>query len=229
MLVAGVAHEINNPLGAINNNIHIYTSLVKVMEDKCSDNSEIADVIKNLSKVNQISLLACERITRIVHSLKSFARLDEADYKEANIHEGIDNTLVLLEHRIKNRIEIVKEYGDIPIFRCYPNQLNQVFMNIISNAIDAINDKGTIWIKTCSENSTIFIKLGNDGKPIEPRYLKKIFDPGFTTKGVGVGTGLGLSIVYNIVEKHSGRITVTSDETSGTEFTIELPLNVKSV
>ena len=224
MLVAGVAHEINNPLGAINNNIGIYNSIIKKVDNNSYDNCELNEMIKNLKMVNQINEIACERIIKIVKSLRSFARLDEAEYKQADIHEGIENTLILLNHRLKNNVEVVRDFGNIPIVKCYPDQLNQLFMNILVNGIDAIADKGTIWIKTWLEDKKVCISIKDTGSGIKPFHMEKIFDPGFTTKGVGVGTGLGLSIVYNIIESHKGNIRVNSEEGKGTEFIIELPL-----
>ncbi len=222
MLVAGVAHEINNPLGAISSNLSIYESITRKLEKKSSEDNEIKQIIHNIESVNHINSMACERIVKIVRSLRSFARLDEADFKEADIYEGIEDTLIILNHRLKNKVELVKEFSDIPKIKCYPNQLNQVFMNIFANAIDAIKEKGTIWIKTYCENNKIYIKIKDNGTGIKPEHVDKIFDPGFTTKGVGVGTGLGLSIVYNIIEGHKGNISVTSEVGKGTEFIIEL-------
>lgn len=225
MLVAGVAHEINNPLGAIHSNISVCKSLVEKLNSRYNNDHELKNIIKSLHEINNVNSIACDRIMRIVKSLKTFARLDEAEYKEANIHEGIDTTLVLLHYKMKNRIEVVKNYGNIPMIKCYPEQLNQVFMNLLTNAIDAIPDKGTIWITTYYENDKVYIKIKDNGVGIKPEHIGKIFDPGFTTKGVGVGTGLGLSIVYSIIEAHQGNIWVESRVGQGTEFTIELPVS----
>lgn len=225
-LVAGVAHEINNPLGAINSNTSLFKMIISQLKSSevIQKDRKIEEMIAKLDFLNNTNILACERIVEIVKSLRNFARLDEAEYKEVNIHEGIENTLVLLNHKLKNRIEVIKEYGELPMIKCYPSQLNQVFMNILSNAIDAIPDKGTIWIKTFIENEKVFIVIKDNGVGIKPEHINKIFDPGFTTKGVGVGTGLGLAITYNIIEKHHGKIYVQSQYGEGTEFTIELPI-----
>ncbi len=224
MLVAGVAHEINSPLGAINSNIGNYESIIRKLESKAGNDDEINKITQDLKTLNNMNTLACDRIIKIVRSLKSFARLDEAEYKQADLHEGIDNTIILLNHRIKDKIKIIKGYGDLPRVNCYAEQLNQVFMNLLINAIESIQTEGTIHIKTYHEDKKIYIKIKDNGVGIKKEHIDRIFDPGFTTKGVGVGTGLGLSIVYNIIENHKGNILVESQEGLGTEFTIELPL-----
>lgn len=226
MLVAGVAHEINNPLGAINCNVGLFNNIISKLKtkDQIFLDNEIKDLIFKLEYINQTNSIACERILAIVKSLRNFARLDEAEYKKIDIHIGIDNTLVLLHNRLKNKIEVVKEYGNIPEIWCYPNQLNQVFMNILVNAIDAIPETGTIKITTYSDNQYVNIKIKDSGIGIPPENINKIFDPGFTTKGVGIGTGLGLAIVYKIIQNHKGRIFVNSEVNKGTEFHIQIPL-----
>jgi signal transduction histidine kinase len=167
--------------------------------------------------------VATERITKIVWSLKNFARLDEAERKPANIHEGIESTLTVLQHQLKNRIRIVTEFGDLPEIVCHPNQLNQVFMNILVNASQAIAVRGTITIKTWRESDTVNVSIADTGTGISSEHLSKVFDPGFTTKGVGIGTGLGLSICYKIIKEHGGDIEVESSE-AGTTFIITLPI-----
>jgi signal transduction histidine kinase len=144
--------------------------------------------------------------------------------KIADIHEGLDSTLILLRNKYKERIEIEKQYGDIPEIECYPGQLNQVFMNILSNAIDAIDDKGTITISTSKSNGTIRVSIKDSGRGIPENIQSKIFEPFFTTKEVGQGTGLGLSICHSIIEKHHGSIEVKSKVGNGSEFVIGLPV-----
>lgn len=224
-LVAGIAHEINNPLGALNNNISIYDKLIKLLEEKLSDDPTSEKLINDFNHLNNVNMIACDRIIKIVKSLRTFARLDEAELNETDIHESIENTLIILTHKLKNNIEIVKEYGEIPKIICYSNQINQVFMNVLSNALDAIGDKGTIRIITQSIDDYAVIKIKDNGSGIKHENLKKIFNPGFTTKKVGVGTGLGLSIVYNIIETHHGTITFDSELDKGTEVTIKIPIN----
>ena len=168
-------------------------------------------------------MLAGEKITKIVHTLKNFARLDEAEFQLADIHEGIKDTLVLLHHELKYRIEVKTDFGNIPRIYCYPNQLNQVFMNITMNAIQSIEEKGEIKIRTYSDENHVYIEISDNGRGIPDENLEKIFDPGFTTKSSGVGTGLGLSIVYKIVEAHKGHIKAESIVKEGSRFTIEIP------
>jgi signal transduction histidine kinase len=159
-----------------------------------------------------------------VASLRSFSRLDEAALKEADIHEGIDSTLEILTHNYKNRITVHKDYGEVQKVRCYASQLNQVFMNLLANAAQAIEGKGDVWIKTQGEGGKVLISIKDSGKGISKENMNKLFTPFFTTKPVGQGTGLGLSISYGIIEKHNGRIWAESKEGAGTTFNIELPL-----
>ena len=227
-LVAGVAHEINTPLGAIHCNIDLFKTIIARLKSNnlIQSDREADELILKLDLANNTNVIASERIMHIVKALRSFARLDEAEFKDANIHDGIDSTLVILASKIKNKVKIEKEYGQLPIVNCYPNQLNQVFMNLLVNAIDSIEGDGNILIKThATEDDKVYIKIRDNGLGIRPEVINKIFDPGFTTKGVGVGTGLGLSIVFNIIQKHKGKISVKSEVGKGTEFSIELPVN----
>ena len=177
-----------------------------------------------LEKNNETSRAACDRIIEIVNSLKNFARLDESEYQKADIHEGIDSTLTLLGQRFRGKIEIIKDYGNIPLIKCFPNQLNQVFMNIISNASLAIEDEGSITIKTEVQNSDIRISIKDTGTGIPDEYKERIFEPFFTTREIGEGRGLGLSLSFGIIEKHKGKIEFTSEVNKGSEFIINLPL-----
>lgn len=232
-LVAGVAHEINNPVGAVKSAADTSARSIDVVRRTLEDATDL-DALKSgrrfqaaldiLRSNNEVTLTASERIAEIVKSLKNFARLDEAEFQDANIHEGLDSTLRLLHHRFKNRVEVEKHYGDIPRISCYPNQLNQVFMNLLSNSEQAIGEKGTVSITTRRNGANVEIEIADDGKGIQSGDLERIFDPGFTTKGVGVGTGLGLSITYNIIQQHSGDITVASEPGRGTTFKITLPI-----
>jgi signal transduction histidine kinase len=179
--------------------------------------------------------MGSQRIQQIVLSLRNFSRLDEAEMKEVDIHEGIESTLLILQNRFKAKsqsynIEIIKEYGQLPLVECHAGQLNQVFMNIINNAIDALMDSRArinkeIVIETVNVNNQ-YIKVGikDNGLGVKPEIINKLFDPFFTTKPVGKGTGLGLSICYQIIEKHQGKIDVISEVGEGTEFVISLPI-----
>ena len=233
-LVAGVAHEVNNPIGAVNSSadvsIRCIDRLYQLLEtsqslDELKKNQQFRQLLTFLRENNQIMLTAGDRIAKIVRSLKNFARLDEAELQEANLHDGLESTLTLVHHEIKNRATVIREYGEVPPVRCCPNQLNQVFMNLFINAGQAIEKDGVVRIKTFSDGTYAYVKITDTGKGIPPENLSKIFDPGFTTKGVGVGTGLGLSISYNIIRKHKGEIRVESQVGRGTEFTLKLPIH----
>ena len=235
-LVAGVAHEINNPIGAVKSAADTTSRSIELVCRAFDENSSIEEIrgskrfltaLEILKANNAITITASERIADIVRSLKNFARLDEAEFQETDLHEGLDSTLTLLHHELKNRIEVIKRYGELPRVQCYPNQLNQVFMNVLANAEQAIEGKGTITITTEHRGESAIVRISDNGKGIPPDELKRIYDPGFTTKGVGVGTGLGMSISYNIVQKHNGRIETTSTPGEGTAVTITLPVTQK--
>ncbi len=241
-LVAGVAHELNNPIGFIYSNMaHLrdyanrLTQFAQIAEKspeetaKKREELEIDYILDDLPKL----IASCEdgarRIKDIVLGLRNFSRLEEAKLKEVDLHEGLDNTINLLSGETKNRIEIHKEYGDLSKVTCYASQINQVFMNILSNAVQAIDGSGHIWVKTSLGKDAkgvecACIKIQDSGKGIPAATLEKVFDPFFTTKTVGQGTGLGLSITYGIVQSHGGDIQVQSEVGKGTEFTILLPL-----
>ena len=212
-LIAGVAHEINTPIASIKSNNEITKKLIKQINNK--------DLSELLSETNQIDAEAIERINRLVISLRKFVRLDEAELQEADINKEIDLTLDLIRHETKNRIDIIKNYGELPPVKCYPNMLNQVFMNILVNATHAIKGAGTITIDTNYKRKNLIVKIKDTGCGIkEP---DKIFDIGYTTKGVGVGTGWGLAISQKIIEKHKGKIDVKTKINKGSEFCITIP------
>lgn len=214
LLVAGVAHEINTPVASIKSNNALIAKIIR----KLGDN----EFSEPLDEINKLDAEAINRINNIVVSLKKFVRLDEAELQEADINSEIDLTLDLIRHETKNRINIIKNYGDIPLVKCYPNMLNQVFTNILINACQAIKEAGTIEITTFVTDKNLVIKIKDDGEGIPEDKINKIFTAGFTTKGVGVGTGLGLAICSKIIEKHNGEITVNSEVDKGTCFTITI-------
>jgi len=226
-LVAGVAHEINTPIGAINSNNDVVSKCTEKYKDIAGNIPEISKFFDILSDINAVNAEAINRINSIVKSLKNFARLDEAELKEVDIHDGLRSTIKLLNHETKNRIIIEENYGNLPPVQCYPNLLNQVFMNILMNAIQSIEGKGIIKIQTRYFPENVEIIISDTGIGISKDNIDKIFDPGFTTKGVGVGTGLGLSICYQIIEKHKGSILVESELEVGTTFTIKIPLKIE--
>ncbi|MBH8567010.1 PAS domain-containing sensor histidine kinase [Nostoc sp. CENA67] len=262
-LVAGVAHEINNPTSFIYSNIqpanqyiHDLLELVELYQEHypnpvkaIQEHIEAIDLeflMSDLPKLLSSMKMGADRIKQIVLSLRNFSRMDEAECKAVDIHSGIDSTLVILEHRLKaqhNRpaIEIIKEYGNLPLVECYPGQLNQVFMNILVNALDALEQRdqersmeqmgqtpSSIRIHTqVTETNNVVIKFTDNGPGIPENVLKRLFDPFFTTKAVGIGTGLGLSISYQIiVDKHKGKLTCLSIPGQGAEFQFEIPINL---
>jgi signal transduction histidine kinase len=256
-LVAGVAHEINNPVNFIHGNllyvndytqdllslVHLYQQHYPNPVREIVEQTEEIDLdflAKDLPKMLASMKVGTERIRQIVLGLRNFSRHDEADLKKVDIHEGIDSTLLLLQHRLKGdrasqNIEIIKDYGNLPKIECYAGQLNQVFMNIINNSIDALseargNDKGQILIRTSvKESDWVVVAIADNGPGMPQEVQQRIFDPFFTTKPVGKGTGLGLSISYQlVVEKHNGQLKCISAPGEGAQFIIEIPVQQKS-
>lgn len=250
-MVAGIAHEINNPVNFIGGNIDYanqyiqdLAALVTLYQEyypnppdailKHIEDIELEFLREDLPKTLSSMKMGADRIHEIVVSMRNFSRSDDGNMKSADIHEGIDSTLVILNHRLKQGIQVIKQYGKLPAVECSPAQLNQVFMNVIGNAIDALEevkkgDKGyspTIWISTevAADDNTVTVKIRDNGPGIAPGCAQHIFDPFFTTKSIGKGTGLGLAISYQIVAKHHGKIEVNSPIGQGTEFVITLPV-----
>ncbi len=213
-LVAGVAHEINTPVASIKSNNGIVAKLLTSIED-----TELKEM---LTDINEIDKEAVSRISSIVTSLKKFVRLDEAELQEADINKELDLTLELIRHETKNRIEVIKNYSEIPVIKCFPNMLNQVFTNILINACQAIEGNGKITITTEYNDKKLIVKIKDTGRGIPRNQLNKIFTAGFTTKSSGVGTGLGLAICSKIIEKHNGEIIVNSEVGKGSEFIITI-------
>jgi len=235
MLVAGVAHEINTPVGAI---YSMHDTLKRAVDKlkhtidtgKTIDPQLRQDLQQPLGVIDEAGGViesGSRRVADIVKRLRSFARLDEAELKKADINEGLEDTLTLIHHQIKHDIELVREYGKLPLIACYPGQLNQVFLNLLINARQAIEGKGRIRVATRLRGEQVAVEIEDNGSGIPADKLDRIFDPGFTTKGVGVGTGLGLSICYQIIQAHRGEITVKSVVGEGTTFTILLPTDLE--
>jgi signal transduction histidine kinase len=230
MLVAGVAHELNTPLGALNSNHDVLKralgKLQVILADEVVEPDELDEVRRIVAAVDgvmRVNDLAVERMVGLVASLRSFGRPDRSELDRVDPREGIESTLAILRHLTKDRIEIVRDYGHIEPFECYPNQLNQVFMNLLLNASQAIVDSGTITIRTRARDGGAVIEIEDTGAGIAAENLDRIFEPGFTTKGARVGMGLGLLISRQIVEHHGGRIDVRSQPGVGTKFTVSLP------
>lgn len=260
MLVAGIAHEINNPINFIHGNInhaHVYVcNLVEILKlyqetypnpgEKIKVLSQELDldfVVQDLLKLLASMQIGSDRIRKIVLGLRTFSRLDEAEYKEANLHDGLESTLMLLQHRLKARglrpnISVIKYYSPLPKIACFSGQLNQVFMNILVNAIDAIDERharqtpsdyqqnpGCITITTSLEEPWVKIAIADNGLGMREEVRQKVFNPFFTTKSPGKGTGMGMSISYQIVvEKHGGKIDCFSTVGDGTEFILQIPI-----
>ena len=244
-MVAGIAHELNNPINFIYGNTD---SLEEYVEDlqgafkKLSEVMNTADgglaklegirkefdldfIWDDLPKIVRSIRTGSERSADIIQGLRTFSRLDEAQLKSTDLHADIDTTLVLLHNKYKDHITVEKEYGDLPAVTCFSGQLNQVFMNLLHNAIQAIEGEGKIWIRTWIEGENVKIEIRDSGKGMSEDVKAKIFDPFFTTKDVGEGTGLGLSISYGVIEKHQGQISVSSEIGKGTTFAITLPIH----
>jgi signal transduction histidine kinase len=258
-LIAGVAHEINNPVNFICGNLKYVAEYAQdllyllqtyqkfVPANPLDLESEIANIdvefiMEDLPKLLDSMKMGTDRITEIVKSLKNFSRHDEAQMKTVNIHDGIDGTLMILRHRLKNstnhpEIEIIKNYAQLPLIECYPGQLNQVFMNIVANAIDALEEAmgnhalshTNPQISICTQtldNQWIVIRIADNGPGMKEEIIRRIYDPFFTTKEIGKGTGLGMAISYQIiVEVHRGILKCRSQPNKGTEFWIQIPVN----
>ena len=250
-LTAGIAHEINNPINFVSANVNplrrdindmllILEKYEEIKPDE-SPNHKLTEINQLKTELDSIYLVeemksllngieeGAKRTAEIVKGLKNFSRLDENDLKNAQINEGIDSTLSILKNGMKNEIEVIKEYANLPEIECYAGKMNQVFMNIINNSVQAIfavrkpHFKGQIKIKTEEFGDKIIISISDNGIGMNEKVKERIFEPFFTTKDVGEGTGLGLSIVYNIIESHDGEIKVNTEEGNGTEFIITLP------
>lgn len=255
-LAAGVAHEINNPIGYVRSNLNTiddyrrdltavlqaYESMVRYLcESRTALQKDAAGRLESLERLKaRVDLDAImedypsvitesregiDRVVRIVSDLKKFAHLDGEDRETADINAGIESTLNIVWNELKYKTRVVKDLKPLPPVMCYPQRLNQVFMNILVNAAQAIEDQGTIHITTRHEKDQAIITISDTGKGIPEEELPRIFEPFYTTKPVGRGTGLGLSVAYRIVKSHGGSIAVDSIPGKGTTFTISIPLN----
>lgn len=247
-LAAGVAHEINNPIGFVYSNLNTLEKyfqdtfyMLELYEEAESSitNPEVMAKLKAAKADLDIKFLKADlrelmheskdgisRVIQIVRNLKDFSHLDATEeWHFYNLHKGLDSTLNIVNNEIKDKADVIKEYGTIPDVECISSQINQVFMNLLVNACHAIENHGTITIRTGLQGDEVWVEIADSGKGIKPEHLNKIFDPFFTTKPVGKGTGLGLSLSYGIIQKHNGRIVLQSEVGKGTTFRIVLPIN----
>ena len=251
-MVAGVAHEINTPLGYVKNNIEMMEMFFDSSRGLVEASNALADVLLSSDSTEQelqqrlaalVELrqgpagdaadlmrlfgdtrFGIEQISELVQNLKNFSRLDRAAAADVDLNECLDSAVLLARNVLKTRVEVVRQYGTLPRISCMPSQLNQVFLNLLTNAAQAIEGQGKILLKTEAEAGWLKVTVQDTGKGIPADVLPRIFDPFFTTKPVGQGTGLGLSISYQIVQQHGGDIRVTSQPGKGTRFTVRLPL-----
>ena len=245
-LAAGVAHEINNPIGFINSNLSTLGKYLSRLSGFLAAQSDciaagappeqvesvrrqqaglkIDYIVKDLEDLVRESLEGAERVRSIVADLKSFSRVDESEFKQADLNECLRSTINIVWNEIKYKATLKKELGEIPRTRCYPQQMNQVFMNLLVNAAHAIEQQGVITVRSREEDGYVCVTVADTGQGIPEANLNRIFEPFFTTKEVGKGTGLGLSITYDIVKKHNGEITVQSELGKGTVFTVRIPV-----
>lgn len=246
-LAASVAHDINNPIGFVTGNLEVLESYWKKMARfvaaqhdalrSCASQEKLAEIEQcrqklkvdyMLDEFNDVvteSLEGTERVKKIVLNLKGFSRLDEPEARQADIHDCLESTLGIVWNELRYKADVKKEYGTIPEIFCYPQQLNQVFMNLLINASQAIEQWGEITITTWSDAANLFVAIKDTGCGIPSENLERLFEPFFTTKGAGIGTGLGLSIVHDIITRHHGEIAVESELGKGTVFTIRLSLH----
>lgn len=243
-LAAGVAHEVNNPVGFVAANLEMLgqyvddlVMLVKAYDDEIEDPAEMPRIDRIKREISYPSITddvvsiirdckeGADRIRDIVQNLRTFSRLDEAEYKETDINEGIDATIRLLSRYFSSgKIMLIRDYGDIPTVWAFSSQLNQVWMNLLVNAAQAIgNDNGEVRITTTADEFSVYVKVSDSGSGIAVQHLNRIFDPFYTTKAVGEGTGLGLSISFSIIERRGGSIAIDTELGTGTTFTVILP------
>jgi two-component system NtrC family sensor kinase len=229
-LVAGIAHEINNPLAFVLNNIFVVQNLL----EKIQGNGEVlsTDSLLRLEKaLNRMGDMqeGASRVADLVSTLRTFSRLDEGQFKTINIHESIESVLLFLRHKMAGRIEVIRQFEAPDMLSCFAGELNQVLMNLIANAIDAIPESGAITVATRHENGNFVARIRDTGRGIPKEIAHRIFEPFFTTKSLGQGTGLGLAVSYGIVKAHHGSIECASEIGQGSEFTLTIPLSFEPV
>ncbi|MCE9665282.1 ATP-binding protein [Halomonas sp. M5N1S17] len=238
-LAAGVAHEINNPIGYVFSNLKALAGyvddLVKIIDatETVSSLEELKSLIETLEYSyirDDVQALISEseegigRVKTIITALKDFSHIDEEDFRPSDLHRGLDSTLNLVSNELKYKAEVIKAYGDLPEIECLPSQLNQVALNLLTNAAHAIEERGVITLSTGCEAGMAWFEVHDTGRGIKAEHIDRLFEPFFSTKAVGEGTGLGLSLSSSIVQKHGGHIEVESEEGRGTRFRVWLPI-----
>ena len=245
-LAAGVAHEINNPIGFVNSNLGTlngYVGELLALIDAyqaaepllCASPQKEALLAQrgradlDYLRRDIVDLIAessegTARVRKIVQDLRDFSRTGESAWERADLHAGLDSTLNLLSSELRFKADIVRDYGELPLVECIPSQINQVFMNLLANAAQAIAGHGTVTLRSGCSGDQVWVSISDTGVGISPDHLARIFDPFFTTKPVGKGTGLGLSVSYGIIEKHGGQLSVVSQPGHGATFTVRLPV-----
>jgi two-component system, NtrC family, sensor kinase len=225
-LAAGVAHEMNSPIGTLRANAGVSEKALEMFGTNIDPNSidpRVKRAMTALQTIASANKSAVDRVSDILKSLQNFARLDEAERKRVNLHDGIESALTLLKHEMKDRITVVREFGELPELECYPGRLNQVYMNLLSNAIAAIDGPGTITVRTRAEEGSVELSFADTGRGIPANLIDKLFDPAFRQKEGRMRAGLGLPTSYRIVSEHGGSIDVKSEVGKGSTFTVRLP------
>jgi two-component system NtrC family sensor kinase len=224
-LVAGIAHELNNPIGFVHANLKLVDEFIHKLLAQQAAGQDTARTRDAIERLLSRSREGTERIKKIVEDLRIFSRMDRTQLEEADLNREIDRTLSLMEPRLKEGIRVERDYEELPVVRCHIGQINQVFMNLLMNSVDALERSGTIRVRTRRTEEGVRVEFEDDGPGIAPDVLDRIFEPFFTTKPVGIGTGLGLSLSHGIVERHGGRIRAESERGQGACFVIEFPLD----
>ncbi|MGD8276838.1 MAG: ATP-binding protein [Gemmatimonadota bacterium] len=234
-LVAGIAHELNTPLGALNSNHDVLKRALGRLQDILADEvvdetelSEVRRIVAALGDILKVNDLAVDRMVGLVNSLRTFGRPDRAGIDRIDVHESIDAALALLAHELRDRVEVRREYGELPEIECYAQEIGQVFMNLLLNAVQATAGDGVITVRTRARVDGIEVAISDTGTGIPPESLPLIMEPGFTTRGKRMGMGLGLLTATRIVERHRGRIEVESRVGEGSTFTVTLPARLEA-
>jgi two-component system NtrC family sensor kinase len=225
-LVAGIAHEINNPMAFVINNIFIVEETLAKLSNQGGLPPEALEKVAKMQARMTGAHAGATRVKELVTKLRTFSRLDEGTIKTINVHESIESVLLFLGHKMEGRIEVERQYGEVETLTCLAGELNQVLMNIIANAIDAIDGPGRITLATAQQNGDFVIRVRDSGRGIPEHIRNRVFEPFFTTKPVGEGTGLGLAISYGIMQAHHGSMEFLSETGKGTEFILKIPVSL---